>query len=612
MAERPRLSADADSLLARMGKERFVLGFVSDNLAGMPLTARNAARELGTALDRVGLSCTDVSTALAESFARVRQFQEQSEKLGESSESTFKRLEEVSEALKRSLADAADLIRAVSHFQTAGAGMQPRTAVLEEASHGVREEAARLVELAEQINLLALNSVIEADHTGREGRPFAVLAQEIRTIASRTAEEASEVQQIVEKIEHDVLEATGRVDSNEQSYREGAVKAGELSPDLAALERSLAQLRDGQEDFRREYRSLADHLADIRTRYEQMTAVTERVVLTSESVGAAMREEQDSLTRLAASVDDVLGAVEGQRGARSAEQTVEAVRANLSATGALLTHCFASERELTSGLDNAERLASDQTSSASLAERKSERLEVLASSLADRAGFIRARGQELLANWETRVLAQVLALISHIDLAATKTHEAVEAMGALEARIRQIDLVAASIARATLKIDLLALTGSIEASKAGVQGGGFGAVASQVRQLAGESGQVADRIQLRGYHLNSALSVIRRSFLEAEGVARTEHARSGRARKNLHTLEESLRGLGASLEAVFQSTTGAATQAGLVLKDAAILVKASESTTAGIQSAARALASTSAGLASLSRGVEKVASRLEA
>ncbi|MBI3893892.1 MAG: hypothetical protein HY303_20425, partial [Candidatus Wallbacteria bacterium] len=573
MADKTRTVPETDSLLGRMGKERFVLGFVSDHLRGLPLTARNAARELGTAVDRVGVSCTDVSTALAESFSRLKQFQEQSEKLGESSESTFKRLEEVAESLKRALADAADLIRAVSHFQTAGAETETRTAGLEEASKSVRREVARLVELAEQINLLALNSVIEADHTGREGRPFAVLAQEIRAIASKTADEANEVQRIVEKIEHDVLEATGRVDSNEQRYREGAVKAGELSPDLAALEKSLEQLRDGQEDFRRQYRGMADHLADIRTRYEQMTAVTERVVLTAEGIGSAMSEEQEALARVADSVDNVLTTAESKRDARAAEQAVDAVRSGLNATGALLARCFQSERELSSGLDNAERLASDQTSSGSLAERKAERLEVLASSLADRAEFIRGRGQDLLANWETRVLAQVLALIGHIDLTATKTHEAVEAMGALESRIRQIDLVAASIARLTLKIDMLALTGSIEASKAGIQGGGFGAVSSQVRQLAGESGEVADRIQLQSFHLQSALSVIRRSFLEAEGVARTEHARSNRARKNLEALEESLRGLGATLEAVFQSTSGTASQAALVLKDAGILVR---------------------------------------
>ncbi|MBI3890779.1 MAG: hypothetical protein HY303_04540, partial [Candidatus Wallbacteria bacterium] len=55
-----------------------------------------------------------------------------------------------------------------------------------------------------------------------------------------------------------------------------------------------------------------------------------------------------------------------------------------------------------------------------------------------------------------------------------------------------------------------------------------------------------------------------------------------------------------------------ASQAALVLKDAGILVRATESTTGGIQAAARALASTSAGLATLARSIEKVGARLEA
>ncbi len=612
MSMRPRPNPDGDSLLSRMGKERFVLGFVEDHLRGLPIASGTAARELRTARDRVDASSTEVLATLNEGYGRIRDFEDAAQRLGSTSEGTFTRLEEVAESLRNSLSDTNDLIRGVSSFRHQSQKTANRTEALERTATTVRDQVARLVDLSEQINLLALNSVIEADHTGRQGRPFALLAEEIRAIASQAANEAGKVKQIVEKIETEVLDATGQVGSNEQRFRDGASRASELTPELSALEQSLDLLRNGQEDFRRQFRSLTEHIQDIRSRHEQMTAVSERVNLTLESLGSAMREEQDFLDTLGSHLDKALAGAEQGRSPQEAEKDLSSVRSHLTEVLTTLSGAFKNERELSGGLDNAERLASDQASSASLSQRKAERLDVVAESLAERADFIQARGQDLLAAWESRILDRVLELIGHIDQTAARTHEAVTAIGALEGRVRNIDLVATSIARLTLKIDMLALTGNLEALKAGQEGSGFGAVASRVQHLATESAKVADTIRDSAYNLSTEVAVIRRSLDEAEGVARAENTRSSRVRDNLLALKESLRGLGTELQAVRQATSSGAAQAAGLLKDAVTLVRTTEATTGGIQDAARAIGNTSTVLASVNGKVEKVAIRLEA
>ncbi len=612
MSARPTIPPESDSLLARMGKERFLLAFVADHLRGLPLSARNGARELSLALERIQTASREVSTSISEGFGRLRQFVETAEGLGGQADTTFKHLEEIAEAMRKALADTGDLVRVVGRHQEPVEQRSSQIEALESTARGVRGEVARLADLAEQINLLALNAVIEADHTGREGRPFGMLAGEIRTIASRMAEEARQVQVAVERIESEVLEATGRVGNNQRRYREGAAKAGELSTDLTTLERGLDTLRSGQEEFRRQYRAVLDHVQEIRTRYEQLTALTERVLLTQEGVASAMREQQCSLGGLAQNLEEMLLTVETSRAGREAEDAVGLVRSNLGLTGQSVAQSLASERELSSGLDNASRLGSDQSSLASLAQRKGERLEVVASALVDRAAYIRDRGRDLLSAWETRTLSQVLALIGHIEQTVTDTHEAVEAVGALEGRILTIDITSASIARLALKIDMVALTGSLEAMKAGLDGSGFGNVAQQVRQLAGEANRVADRIGQSVFHLQSALGSIRRNLDEAEGAARGEQARSTRVRENLLQLKDILRGLEANLDSIHQSTGSTAAESASLLKDAGLLVHAADAATASLQLAARAQGSASSSLAAISRGMEKVAARMEA
>ena len=282
------------------------LGVMTSNMQALVNSLRSILHDIADSSNMLATTAEQTTAISSQSYDSVVKQKEQSHQVMSSIQEMADSVGSVSESINQTLVavetahdeagEGDKLVKAnISRIGNLAGAIESAASVISQLNEetGNIESVLEVIRgVAEQTNLLALNAAIEAARAGEQGRGFAVVADEVRTLASRTHASTEEIQDLIQRLLSNSREAVNSMSNSQEETKQCVDGINDVGSMLTSINGHIDNIKDMSQ-------SIASAAEEQTASATEQTASVQSIVDLSEVTASSAEENREASQSLA-------------------------------------------------------------------------------------------------------------------------------------------------------------------------------------------------------------------------------------------------------------------------------------------------------------------------
>jgi methyl-accepting chemotaxis protein len=579
----------------------------TEELASGLTEASAAAEELRRSMEQIAAGADEAAGASQEQSGAIRNTTANLTIARSEADSSRRRTEATQLLLVETATQISASVRAIEKNAERQLASGKIIGELERRAQDVGAITGTVSRISDQTNLLALNAAIEAARAGDHGRGFAVVAEEVRALAEVSDKSALEVQGLAEEITINVRSAVAVVAATAGAAVEQTRAGARVVEALTAIRQDMTSLAEGSQETLTAAIEAERAVIEAQKGAELVAGAAEEQASAANEGQSAIRQQAESLEQGQAAAQGLAALAEALQAGTAANSTAEQIASTAEELSATIQELSSAASQISTAVEQINRGSQQQAAAAQQTSAALAQIEKSAQVAREKSRL----ANERIASMENALAesrGSVDGLVAGVTDTLDKTQGSLTTIIQLEAVGRKIEKIVESIALVNIQTSMLAVSGAVEAARAGDAGRGFALVSNDIRGLSREASESVERVKDTVRNILDQIALLRRDLEQIIAAAEIEVQNNRAVVAMLGNMSDELKSLGTANSAILRGADAILVAAGETAKAAKQIAAAAEEASAASRQAATASAEQAQGADDLAAAIEEIAS----
>jgi methyl-accepting chemotaxis protein len=400
-----------------------------------------------------------------------------------------------------------------------------------------------IVDISEQINLIALNAAIEASKAKEHGRGFAIVAEEVRKLARQTEHNAKDAQQILLEVANSLGNIIQDSEDMTKSLNERAVDAKKTTGNLENIRLLFVESGGDSLKMASTFEFITDSLIAIEQGTNDVNAKAGDLNSAIQETVSALQEQTETINAMKETTQYLIRSTDGQT------QDKENYLSATQQFGSTVQETLSTAEEISNSIGLINEAGQAQTLLAQGSMKKAEDVEKESRPV----GALAKAGKEKFESLQNKVKAAVEELnivISGVREGVDNNNKQKENIVKMRQEIKKITKVVGQIENVNILTKILSVNGGIEAARAGEYGSGFTVVSEDCQILTEETDKTINNVKEKLEVIDTSLEDVANDFEVTGNEAAVEVQSVDEVVKELAQIENSCKEIYSGLDSI--------------------------------------------------------------